>query len=60
MSSDASWKTAQQVSFVAGPTGYVPTHPAVKAAEAEAIRNDVEAFKAAGGQVIAIPSPSAR
>lgn len=60
MSTGASWKSAQQVSFVAGPSGYVPTHPAVKAAEAETIRNDIEAFKAAGGQVVSIPSPSAR
>ncbi len=60
MTTGAAWKSAQQAAFVHGPSGYVPTHPAVKAAQAKAISDDVKAFEANGGKVITIPTTPAR
>lgn len=60
MTTGTAWKSAQQAAFVHGPSGYVPTHPAVKAAQAKTISDDVKAFEANGGKVTSLPTSPAR
>ncbi|TGR41857.1 hypothetical protein EN794_039470 [Mesorhizobium sp. M00.F.Ca.ET.151.01.1.1] len=56
MSSKHGWTTVQHQPLVKAPADHVPVSPAQKAAEAEALRQQIMAFEAAGGQIVRLPA----
>lgn len=58
MSQGAAWATAQVPFLVAGPAGYVPTHPSEKASQSEKLAAQIAAFRKAGGKVEVVTTPT--
>ncbi|MBA0289199.1 hypothetical protein D7Y39_05045 [Stenotrophomonas maltophilia] len=59
MSQSNGWSSAQAPNFVAGVAGHIPKHPNEKARESHELAIGLASFRARGGKVEVIHTPSA-